>query len=182
MQAAGTRIRADSWRGPYGWEKAAMGRRELRDLFTRRAGAQAAPAVGSQCGDRPHQDSLRKSAPKGLGTSRPPPQMPRETGKKPSAPPSTQSALSQINGERRRVNRNIRSESDHQLKGCLLLGPWARGLVLGRPGWRSVFVATVDFVLRLLQDTQHLLDDGPQRPAQLVCVVWLAQWRHVDKS
>lgn len=71
-------------------------------------------------------------------------------------------------------------------------GPPGGGAGVSRPprrrlpgrlrGRRSVLVAAADVALHLLQDAQHLLDDGPQRPAQLVRVVRLAQWGNVDES
>lgn len=68
----------------------------------------------------------------------------------------------------------------NQITGWKFASSWVPGRT--GPAWLSVFVATVGVALGLLQDTQHLLDDGPQRPAQLVCVVRLAQWRHVDEG
>lgn len=51
-----------------------------------------------------------------------------------------------------------------------------------QPGRPSVFVVTADFAFRLLQQIQHLFNDGLQCPAQLVCVVRLAQGGHMDKG
>lgn len=40
----------------------------------------------------------------------------------------------------------------------------------------------VDLVLRLVQELQHLPDDGLQRAAQLLPAVRLSQRRHVDEG
>lgn len=46
----------------------------------------------------------------------------------------------------------------------------------------SMFVLTIDFGFRMLQNVEHLLNDGLQCPAQLLCTVRLPQWRHMNKS
>lgn len=48
--------------------------------------------------------------------------------------------------------------------------------------WPSVCVVAAEGTLRLLQQQQHLLDDGPQRPAQLARAVGFAQGRHVHEG